>query len=411
MKSSRREPENAQPGSSAYPPSRTWRVVIAQDGALPAEQLKRTLNQLGHLVVGSAETGVQTIALTRQWKPDVVVMDLQMPLMDGWTAIAELTREGLAPVVVVSALDARQALEQAVPEGASAFLTQPVREDDLDRALELAIARFADAQALRHQIAGAEQKLRELDAATRELQMTKAQLAAAARRAATAGLAHSLTHEINNALTPIIGNAQILALLHAQSAETVERTEQIIEYARRIAGWTALYRELAAESNREAMDFSFHGLARDVFEFYAERFQRLGISLHLDLDAALPALRGNPARLQQVLLLLVQNAIEAMPQGGEISFRTVYDAAEQHVEATLSDSGIGISQEHAARLFEPGFTTKDEATHALAGWGLYTTLQIVQAHGGSIKVVSPATADGRGTTVRLRLPLEMGVVT
>ena len=152
--------------------------------------------------------------MTRQLLPDVVVMDLRMPVMDGWTAMAELTREPLAPVVVVTALDDREAIEQAVLAGASGYLTKPVREDDLERTLELAIARFADLQDIRRLRTETEEsrraqtiQLEELEQRIQELRDVQAQLASAARRAALTSLAHGLAHEINNALTPIMGNA------------------------------------------------------------------------------------------------------------------------------------------------------------------------------------------------------------
>lgn len=250
-----------------------------------------------------------------------------------------------------------------------------------------------------------EQELvRELETVRQELRTTEEHLVAAARRAANAGLAYSLTHEINNALTPIIGNAQILALLHAQNPETVERVGQIITNARRIAGWTATFRQLASESSRESMEYSFNGLAKEVFEFYAERLQRLGISTRLELDTALPALRGSPDQIQQLLMLLLQNAIEAMPRGGQISLQTVFDRVDNNMIATLTDSGAGIAPEQQARLFEPRFSAKQEPRQGRAEWGLFTTRQIVQAHGGSIEISSPAAAGVPGTRVKLRLP-------
>lgn len=399
----------AQPSPT---PTHAWRVVIAEDEALPAELLKRTLMRLGHLVVGTAQNGVEAIALTRQLEPDVVVMDLRMPVMDGWTAMSELTREMLTPIVVVSALDDRETLEQAVFAGASGFLTKPVREDDLERALELAVARFADLQEIRRWRADAEQRareqaaqLRELERVIRELRETQLQLVSAARRAAVTSLAQSLAHEINNALTPIIGNAQIIALLHGQDGETTERTNTIIEHARRIAGWTASFRQVTTSAKRERIEFSFNDIARDVFEMYHDRFQRWGIVAQTQLDDTLPPLHGHPDQLQEVLLVLLQNAVEALRGGGEIVFVTRHDADAERVIATLSDSGIGIAPEHLPHVFEPGFTTKGGESNSLLGWGLFTAKQILKTHQGKIELVSPAENAERGTSVRIHLPL------
>lgn len=394
-------------------PKQAWRVVIAEDEVLPAELLKRMLLRLGHTVVGTAQNGLEALALTRELKPDIVLMDLRMPVMDGWTAAAELARDALAPVVVVSALDDRESLEQAVAAGASAFLTKPVREDDLERALELAVARFADMQEVRKWRADAEQRAREQAAlaqelanVVRELRAAQLQLVTAARRAAVASLARSLAHEINNALTPIIGYAQMIALLHAHEPETIARTNQIVEHAQRIASWTAAFRQISVGANRERIPFSFNGIAQDVFNLYGERFERNGVVPSLELDENLPVMYGYPDQLLQVLMNLIQNSLEALRGSGTIQFRTRHLNAQDAVEATLTDSGAGISPEDLPHVTEPGFSTKRTfADDTSLGWGLFTANQIVKAHQGILEISSPAEGNQHGTSVRIQLPL------
>jgi signal transduction histidine kinase len=396
---------------------RQWRVVLADDEALPTELLKRMLMRLGHSVVGSAQNGSEALALVRELRPDVVLMDLRMPVMDGWTAMTELTRDMISPVVVVSALDDREALEQAVTAGASAFLMKPVREDELDRALALAVARFADMQEIRKWRADAEQRARaqaaqaeELARVLRELRAAQLQLVTAARRAALASLARSLTHEINNALTPIIGSAQMIGMLHPQDAETIERTHQIVQHANRIAGWTAAFRQIAVSQRRERIPFSFNGIVQDVLNLYAERLANLGIVVSTALDEHLPPMQGYPDQLQEMWINLVQNSVEAMRAGGSLYLSTEYAAAQDMVIATLSDSGIGIAAEDLAHVVEPGFSTKrvSDEDNSL-GWGLFTANEIVKAHQGTLEIASPAEHSSRGTTVRLRIPLHSEV--
>jgi response regulator NasT len=390
----------------------SWRILIAEDEALPAELLKRTLIRLGHTVVGSAQNGVEAIALARALRPDVIVMDLRMPVMDGWTAMAELKRELLTPIVVVSALDDRESLEQAVFAGASAFLTKPVREDDLERALELAIARFADLQEIRKWRADAERyaeeqaaQARELEQVIQELREAQLQLISAARRATVASLAHGLAHEINNALTPILGNAQILRMLYERDTEAVDRAQQIMDHAQRIANWTAYFRQVTTEVSREAIPFSFNEIVREVMGLYAERFQRLGIFTAGDLDDTLPLMHGQVDQIQEAWMSLVQNAVEAMQQGGTLAVRTRHDRAAGQVIATLTDSGEGILPENLPRVFEPGFTTKGGGRRSSLGWGLFTVKQVVGAHWGTVEISSPGENGARGTTVRLVLPV------
>lgn len=404
---------NAADSTGPFPGNASRRVVIAEDEALPAELLKRTLTRLGHTVVGSAQNGVEAIALTRELRPDVVVMDLRMPVMDGWTAMTELKRDLQTPIVVVSALDDRESLEQAMVAGASAFLTKPVREDDLERALELAIARFAEIQEVRKWRADAERRAQEqatqrqeLEKVIQELREAQLQLVNAARRAAVASLAQGLAHEINNALTPIIGNAQIVKMMYERDSEVMERAQQIIDHAQRIANWTASFRQVTSERSREAIPFSFNGIVLDVVGLYADRFQRLGIFTGTDLDENLPVIEGHADQMQEVMMSLIQNAVEAMRHGGTLAIRTYHDTASAQVVATLTDSGNGILAEHLPHVFEPGFTTKGvEGRGSSLGWGLFTVKQIVEAHFGTVEISSPGISSTRGTTVQITLPV------
>jgi signal transduction histidine kinase len=229
----------------------------------------------------------------------------------------------------------------------------------------------------------------------------------AARRAAVASLAHGLAHEINNALTPILGNAQILKMLYARDAEAVARAEQIMEHAQRIANWTASFRQVTTEVKREAIPFSLNEIVRDVMGLYGERFLRLGIFAASDLDANLPVMHGHAEQLQEVLMSVVQNAVEAMRQGGTLELRTRHADAAREVMLTVTDSGEGIRKEHLARVFEPGFTTRGVDGHSSSlGWGLFTVKQVVQAHSGTVEVRSPGENSTRGTTVRIVLPVD-----
>ncbi|HZQ11118.1 MAG TPA: response regulator [Anaerolineae bacterium] len=367
---------------------RSWRIIIADDEALPAELLRRMLMRLGHTVIASAQNGVEALELTREHQPDLVIMDLRMPVMDGWTAMAELTRELLTPVVVVSALDDHESLMQAVAAGASAFLTKPVRERELERALELAMARCADLQEIR------------------QLHETHQQLVKAAERATVASFAQGLTHEINNALTPIIANAQMIALA-GQDPESQARAQQIMEHARRIAGWTASFCQVATAQSEENLAFSFNGIVRDTFELYADQFHRSSIQVSYVLDELLPVMHGYPSQIQKVWLNLIQNAVEAMRSGGTLQATSHYLPDKGAVLATLTDSGVGISREHLPHVFAPGYTTKTmDAQGNGFGWGLFTVQEIIHAHGGAIEITSPANEQGQGTTIRFVLPLK-----
>ena len=128
------------------------RLLIADDESLIRMNLKETLVGLGYLVVGEAGDGVSAITLARQLRPDLVVMDIKMPKLDGIQAAEVLTQERIAPVLLLTAYNDRELVDRARDAGVVAYLVKPFREADLLPAIEIAMARFAELRALDKQL-------------------------------------------------------------------------------------------------------------------------------------------------------------------------------------------------------------------------------------------------------------------
>jgi response regulator NasT len=128
------------------------RLVIADDESLIRMNLKETLVGLGYLVVGEAGDGVTAINLARSLKPDLVVMDIKMPKLDGIQAAEVLTQERIAPVLLLTAYNDRELVDRAREAGVIAYLVKPFREADLLPMIEVAIARFAELRSLDKQL-------------------------------------------------------------------------------------------------------------------------------------------------------------------------------------------------------------------------------------------------------------------
>ena len=128
------------------------RLVIADDESLIRMNLKETLVGLGYLVVGEAGDRVSAITLARQLQPDLVVMDIKMPKLDGIQAAEVLTQERIAPVLLLTAYSDRELVDRAREAGVVAYLVKPFREADLLPAIEVAIARFQELRALDKQL-------------------------------------------------------------------------------------------------------------------------------------------------------------------------------------------------------------------------------------------------------------------
>ncbi len=120
------------------------RIVIADNESIIRMDLKELLEEAGHTVVGEAADGVKAIELTRRHRPDLVVMDIKMPEMDGITAAKIISNEKIAPVLLLTAFSQKEIVEKAKDSGVLAYLVKPVKEANLFPAIEIALSRFQE---------------------------------------------------------------------------------------------------------------------------------------------------------------------------------------------------------------------------------------------------------------------------
>ena len=128
------------------------RVIIADDESLVRVDLREALTELGYLVVGEVGDGQSAVNMARELDPDVVVMDIKMPGLDGIEAAQVLTQEKIAPVVLLTAYSQRELIDRAKEAGVVGYLVKPFRETDLTPAIELAMARFSEFRALEEEV-------------------------------------------------------------------------------------------------------------------------------------------------------------------------------------------------------------------------------------------------------------------
>ena len=129
------------------------RAVVAEDEALIRMDIVETLREGGYDVVGEGANGEEAVALAAEHKPDVVVMDVKMPVMDGITAAERIAKDRLAPVVLLTAFSQTELVERARDAGAMAYVVKPFTPADLLPAVEIAASRYAEIKALESEIA------------------------------------------------------------------------------------------------------------------------------------------------------------------------------------------------------------------------------------------------------------------
>ena len=140
-------------------PSRPTRVVIAEDEAIIRLDLKELLQEEGYDVVGETGRGDEAIELVRDLRPDLVILDIKMPGLDGLSAARHVASERLAAVLMVTAFSQRDLVEQARDAGALAYLVKPFQKSDLIPAIEVALGRFAELSALERDVEDLQSRL------------------------------------------------------------------------------------------------------------------------------------------------------------------------------------------------------------------------------------------------------------
>ena len=156
----------------------TLRVVVAEDEALIRLDLVEMLTEAGYDVVGQAGDGEAAIELTEKEKPDLVVMDVKMPKLDGISAAERIAKQRIAPVVILTAFSQRDLVERARDAGVMAYLTKPFTIEDLMPAIELAVSRFLEIKQLDAEVTDLQDQLkaRKLIEKAKGLLMTKLQI-------------------------------------------------------------------------------------------------------------------------------------------------------------------------------------------------------------------------------------------
>ena len=153
------QPVDAPDDDKSHVPPLTTRVVIAEDEALIRLDLKEMLEEEGYSVVGEAGDGEQAVELAREHRPDLVILDVKMPVLDGISAAEKIAEESIAPVLMLTAFSQRDLVERARDAGAMAYLVKPFSKSDVVPAIEMAVSRFTELKALEKEVADLTQRL------------------------------------------------------------------------------------------------------------------------------------------------------------------------------------------------------------------------------------------------------------
>jgi signal transduction histidine kinase len=215
-------------------------------------------------------------------------------------------------------------------------------------------------------------------------------------------LAASLAHEIKQPIAAAVSNAeaclQWLSRDQPDLAEMREAATEMVKEARRAAEIIDRNRSLYWRGAPKAEMFNLNELIREMIVLLHDAAIRQSISIRAEPDAALPTITADRVQMQQVLMNLMLNGIEAMKDtGGELTIRSK-KTQDGQILFSVSDAGIGLPVENAERIFDAFFTTKAQGT----GLGLSITRRIIESHGGRLWA---SDNTGRGATFHFTLPV------
>lgn len=219
-------------------------------------------------------------------------------------------------------------------------------------------------------------------------------------------LSASCVHEINNPIQGLLTFSDLMQEILAEGSPTEENLEKFKHFLslmstelERCGNIVAGLLSFSRESQLEYKRLNFNDVLDAVLILTRHKMQLQNIRLSTDLSPNIIMMRGDANRLQQTLLNLIFNAIEAMPEGGRLGIVTKHNTAEKNFHVQIQDTGNGIPEEYLDHIYDPFFTTKEEGKGT--GLGLSIVYGVTKNHGGKISVKSKI---GEGTIFTLTFP-------
>src|SRR5437899_2026880 len=372
------------------------RILIVDDELANVRLLERLLQQTGYRNLVTTTDPRQARGLYDELHPDLILLDLMMPPLDGVAVMGELAipAEAYVPILVLTADVTMAAKQRALAAGAKDFLTKPFDRIEV----LLRIKNLLDTRSLYLEL---ERQNRSLEAIVAE----RTQRLLQSEKVATMGsLLAGVAHELNNPLAVLTGHAHLLRE-GAKDESLASRAEKIQAAADRCARIVKNFLALARQRPPERGAVSVNMVIQGALEMLAYELRTDSVEVTCEFAAGLPPLWADSHQLHQVLVNLIANAHHAMrkqpkPAPRRIRLASQPDREHQRVRLTAPDTGPGIAPEIREKIFEPFFTTKPAGEGT--GLGLSLCRGIIEEHGGTISIQSEP---GQGATFVIELPL------
>jgi two-component system, sensor histidine kinase and response regulator len=353
------------------------RILVAEDDFLVGQEIIRTLNFLGYQKIDLASNGEKAVAMAQTKKPDIILMDIEMPRMNGIEAARIISQKLSIPIVILTAHESHDYIEQAVQSGVGAYLTKPARPEEIERAFAIAIARHQD--------------ILMKEALIKELEKNRIQLNEAI--ATKDKFFKIIAHDLKN---PVFGIQGLIELLDQNFDEYSAETKKELIHAIKIAAdkisdllmnllhWARMQDgSIKNEPEKVALSKAVLTAIRPLEAVAKEKSIKINIELREGSNVY-----ADLFMLTTILRNLISNAIKFTNPGGEIKVSSVHSGKFEQV--SIKDNGIGMNESTMARLFrlEEGFTTSGTSGEAGSGLGLILCKEFIESNHGTLSIKS-----------------------
>ncbi len=371
------------------------KILIVDDNVINREVVKIQL-EMSQYVVVEASDGFEALEKIPLCKPDLIILDLMMPRMSGYEFCREVRAshsEDQLPVIMLTAKTDMGDKIYGLNLGANDYISKPFNKEELLARVRVLLKIRKMNQDLKR---WNDQLERMVDERTQELTKTQGQLIQAEKLATIGTLAGGVAHEINNPLTAVLTNAQILKM--TATGDDLESLSLIEEGAKRcqsiVQKLLKYARQPQAEAGMKTVDLG--QVIRNAHAMLHYQLAQDNIDIGLDISGEFPV-EAVANELEQVFTNLIVNARDAVKSAGRPGrIRIRLEDQKALILAAVDDNGTGIKKEHLGRIFDPFFTTKEVGSGT--GLGLAVTQSILQKHKVQVEVQSK---ENEGTTFLL----------
>jgi signal transduction histidine kinase len=410
------------------------KVLVVDDELVSRKTLQRLIAQFYECeAVPSGEEALEKAQ--GEYPPDLILLDVLMPGIDGFEVCRRLkaaprTRD--IPVIFLSAMTGIEDITRGFEVGAVDYITKPFNKEEVKARAQTHLSLKQMREDLQAKNTLLERSLKELEEKTETVRQRDAQLLMMDRIAGIGTLAAGIAHEINNPLGFVKSSVAALKKSCDKMIEVFAPLEQKPLEESRPEDLSAPGADLGLAELTGGLEQKFGRIERGI-----ERIGKIVGSLRsfsrvdrenegtLDINASLeeaaailssdekpirfekdfteiPPLPCTPNEINQSLLHLLKNALDAVAPGGVVSIQTAYDQEKNRLGLRISDNGCGMSAEVRRQAFDPFFTTKPVGSGT--GVGLTIVEHIIKKHQGDIELTS---VEGKGTTVSVYLPVRV----